>query len=164
VELQLLHAPEIKYTIDRAWGVVHNKHKKKDSVTAPPDASDPKSQESLQQLPLGQDIQRKRYWVADGPCTTLSPLYLLLFALEFNSYGRSFYHLSISCHLFFSSQCFGLFVITVAKAHELNVQSLVYYRFSANLHLNQSMEGYSYISIHFIHKRGIPWCDRGPQK
>jgi hypothetical protein len=71
VELQLTHNPDIKTTIDRAWGVVHNKHKKKEAATAPPDPSDPKSQERLQLLPLGQDNQRKRYWVADGPCSLL---------------------------------------------------------------------------------------------
>ncbi|KAF9015627.1 hypothetical protein BDQ17DRAFT_57632 [Cyathus striatus] len=65
VELQLTHSTEIKATIDRAWGVVHNKHKKKDAANAPPDPSDPKSQESLQLLPIGQDCQRKRYWVVD---------------------------------------------------------------------------------------------------
>ncbi|KIK96396.1 hypothetical protein PAXRUDRAFT_826021 [Paxillus rubicundulus Ve08.2h10] len=65
VELQLAHSIETKSTIDRAWGVMQNKHKKKDSVNAPPDASDAKSQEKLQLVPLGQDLSRKRYWVAD---------------------------------------------------------------------------------------------------
>ncbi|KAF8846030.1 hypothetical protein BDN67DRAFT_918061 [Paxillus ammoniavirescens] len=65
VELQLAHSIETKSTIDRAWGVMQNKHKKKDTVNAPPDASDAKSQEKLQLVPLGQDLSRKRYWVAD---------------------------------------------------------------------------------------------------
>jgi hypothetical protein len=69
VELQLCHTPEIKNTIDRAWGVVHNKHKKKDASTAPPDPNDPQSQERLQLVPLGQDSRRRRFWVADGPFT-----------------------------------------------------------------------------------------------
>ncbi|KAF8973533.1 hypothetical protein BDZ97DRAFT_1775592 [Flammula alnicola] len=64
VELQLCHAPDIKATIDNAWGVVHNKHKK-NQAPAPLDPSDPKSQEHLQLLPIGQDCQRKRYWIAD---------------------------------------------------------------------------------------------------
>ncbi|CAA7265919.1 unnamed protein product [Cyclocybe aegerita] len=64
VELQLCHAPEIKATIDRAWGVQHNKHKKP-APLAPLDPSDPKSQESLQLQPIGQDCSRKRFWVAD---------------------------------------------------------------------------------------------------
>lgn len=72
VELQLSHSVEIKQTIDRAWGVSQNKHKKKDASTAPPDASDPKSQERLQLIPIGQDCQRKRFWVADGPCTFIA--------------------------------------------------------------------------------------------
>ncbi|GLB35905.1 hypothetical protein LshimejAT787_0301930 [Lyophyllum shimeji] len=65
VELQLCHTAEIKGIIDRAWGVSQNKHKKKDAATAPPEPSDPKSQDSLQLLPIGQDSQRKRFWVAD---------------------------------------------------------------------------------------------------
>jgi hypothetical protein len=68
VELQLCHNTDIKTTIDRAWGVTQNKHKKKDSTTAPPDPDDPRSQEKLQLIPVGQDSLRKRYWVADGPC------------------------------------------------------------------------------------------------
>ncbi|KAF9270597.1 hypothetical protein L218DRAFT_914742 [Marasmius fiardii PR-910] len=65
VELQLCHSTEIKGKIDRAWGVHHNKNKKKDSPTVPPSPEDPESQANLQLLPLGQDITRKRYWVAD---------------------------------------------------------------------------------------------------
>ncbi|RDB29070.1 hypothetical protein Hypma_015794 [Hypsizygus marmoreus] len=65
VELQLCHNADIKATIDRAWGVSQHKHKKKDVATAPPEASDPKSQESLQLLPIGQDSHRKRFWIAD---------------------------------------------------------------------------------------------------
>ncbi|KAK7064079.1 peptidase family M3-domain-containing protein [Favolaschia claudopus] len=65
VELQLVHTPEIKATIDRAWGVSQNKHKKKDAASAPPDPTDAQSQAQLQLVPLGQDMQKKRYWVAD---------------------------------------------------------------------------------------------------
>ncbi|KZT30830.1 hypothetical protein NEOLEDRAFT_1174197 [Neolentinus lepideus HHB14362 ss-1] len=67
VELQLCHGAEIKANIDRAWGVVHNKHKKLAPEPAL-DPSNPNSQENLQLLPIGQDVARKRYWVADGPC------------------------------------------------------------------------------------------------
>ncbi|KAJ7619207.1 hypothetical protein DFH06DRAFT_78641 [Mycena polygramma] len=65
VELQLCHTPEIKSTIDRAWGVSQNKHKKKDAASAPPGPTDPQSQEQLQLVPMGQDSRRKRYWAAD---------------------------------------------------------------------------------------------------
>ncbi|KAF8807826.1 hypothetical protein BYT27DRAFT_7189920 [Phlegmacium glaucopus] len=65
VELQLCHAPEIKGNIDRAWGVVHNKHKKNQTSLPPLDPADPKSQENLQLLPIGQDAQRIRYWITD---------------------------------------------------------------------------------------------------
>ena len=68
-ELQLCHAPEIKGYIDHAWGVVHNKHKKNQTPLPSLDRSDPKSQENLQLLPIGQDVHRIRYWIADGPCT-----------------------------------------------------------------------------------------------
>ena len=59
----------MKATIDRAWGVVHNKHKKRD-ITPPPDPEDPRSRPNLEMLPVGQDVSKKRYWVADGPCTS----------------------------------------------------------------------------------------------
>ncbi|KAG1783504.1 hypothetical protein EV702DRAFT_1190527 [Suillus placidus] len=65
VELQLTHSIDIKSTVDRAWGVMQNKHKKKDPETAPPESNDSKSQQNLQLVPLGQDAQRRRYWVAD---------------------------------------------------------------------------------------------------
>ena len=68
VDVQLAHSTEVKNIIDRAWGVTQHKHKKKDPINASPDASDAKSQEKLQLIPLGQDSSRKRYWVADGPC------------------------------------------------------------------------------------------------
>jgi len=68
VELQLEHNAEIKNTIDLAWGVQHNKHKKREAQDVPPDPSDPKSKQNLQLNPIGQDTQRKRYWVVDGPC------------------------------------------------------------------------------------------------
>ncbi|THH13589.1 hypothetical protein EW146_g6651 [Bondarzewia mesenterica] len=66
VELQLTHGSEIKEKIDYAWGVVHNKHKKKEHADPPPlDPSDPFSMENLQFNPIGQDIRRRRYWVVD---------------------------------------------------------------------------------------------------
>lgn len=69
VELQLSHGPEIRKTIDNAWGIVHNKHRKKEVPDPPPlDPSDPNSMESLQFVPIGQDNARKRYWVVDGQC------------------------------------------------------------------------------------------------
>ena len=79
VELQLCHAPDIKATIDNAWGVVHNKHKKNQAPFVPLDPSDPKSREKLQLTPIGQDCQRKRYWIADGPCTSILQTVLLPF-------------------------------------------------------------------------------------
>ena len=72
MESQLIHSIDIKNTIDRAWGVMQNKHKKKDPETAPPDVNDAKSRLNLQLNPIGQDAQRKRYWVIDGPCAFIS--------------------------------------------------------------------------------------------
>ena len=71
VEMQLQYALDIKNAIDRAWGVTINKSKKKDPTLLPPGAEDPKSVEHLQLVPLGQDMDRKRYWVIDGPCILL---------------------------------------------------------------------------------------------
>ncbi|KAG6814107.1 hypothetical protein H0H92_002102 [Tricholoma furcatifolium] len=65
VELQLCHNADIKAMIDRAWGVAHSKHKKKDAATAPPEPSDPQSRQQLQLVPIGQDTKRTRYWVGD---------------------------------------------------------------------------------------------------
>jgi len=66
VELQLTHSTGIKSLIDRAWGVGHVKHKKKEPVNVPvPDPSDPFSREGLVYTPVGQDSSRKRYWVVD---------------------------------------------------------------------------------------------------
>ncbi|EMD41910.1 hypothetical protein CERSUDRAFT_110467 [Gelatoporia subvermispora B] len=65
VELQLCHSAEIKAVIDRAWGVIHNKHKKIEVTQLPPPPGDPQSQERLQLVPVGQDKERKRYWVID---------------------------------------------------------------------------------------------------
>lgn len=76
MELQLCHNPDIKGKIDRAWGVSQNKHKKKDAATAPPDPTDPYSQDNLQLVPIGQDSSRKRYWVADSTC--YSPSFVML--------------------------------------------------------------------------------------
>jgi hypothetical protein len=68
VEMQLSHQPEIKNIIDRAWGVVHQKQKKKEPTAGPSDSADSYTAEQLQQVPIGQDRERKRYWVVDGPC------------------------------------------------------------------------------------------------
>ncbi|KII94095.1 hypothetical protein PLICRDRAFT_695143 [Plicaturopsis crispa FD-325 SS-3] len=65
VELQLCHTPDVKNTIDQAWGVIHNKHKKKETASTQPDPNDPHSRENLQLVPIGQDSHRKRYWVID---------------------------------------------------------------------------------------------------
>jgi hypothetical protein len=56
-----------KAIIDRAWGVTQIKEKRKGTANADvSDATDSHSQENLTLSPLGQDINRKRYWVADG--------------------------------------------------------------------------------------------------
>ncbi|KAF8641162.1 hypothetical protein AX17_000797 [Amanita inopinata Kibby_2008] len=65
VELQLSHSSTIKGIIDRAWGVVHNKQKRKDMPATAPDPSNSQSWGNMQSVPLGQDRNRKRYWVAD---------------------------------------------------------------------------------------------------
>ncbi|KAG5220682.1 DUF1754-domain-containing protein [Salix suchowensis] len=76
-----ISSPEIKATIDHAWGVVHNKHKKKDSAAANGDP-DFKTQDGIQLIPIGQDMHRKRFWVIDGLCAFLFSvnLYLRVFA------------------------------------------------------------------------------------
>lgn len=65
VELQLVHSADIKAKLDRAWGVAPHKQKKKESEPSRPKAEDPFSRGRLQLLPIGQDMDRKRYWIAD---------------------------------------------------------------------------------------------------
>ncbi|PBK76777.1 hypothetical protein ARMSODRAFT_948612 [Armillaria solidipes] len=65
VELQLVHSADIKAKLDRAWGVAPHKQKKKESEPSRPKAEDPFSRTRLQLLPIGQDVDRKRYWIAD---------------------------------------------------------------------------------------------------
>ncbi|KAK0465606.1 uncharacterized protein EV420DRAFT_1515109 [Desarmillaria tabescens] len=65
VELQLVHSADIKAKLDRAWGVAPHKQKKKESDSSRPRAEDPFSRTRLQLLPIGQDVDRKRYWIAD---------------------------------------------------------------------------------------------------
>ncbi|KLO20645.1 hypothetical protein SCHPADRAFT_15551 [Schizopora paradoxa] len=65
VEFQLSGPSEAKDIIDRAWGVVHNKHRKREGLTAPPDPSDPLSVQNLVTNPIGTDKDRLRYWVFD---------------------------------------------------------------------------------------------------
>ena len=79
VELQLCHSQEIKAIIDRAYGVVHNKHKKTETPSLPPPPGDPHSQERLQLIPLGQDKERKRYWIVDGAFWNVS-VFIFVFA------------------------------------------------------------------------------------
>ncbi|KAF7784080.1 hypothetical protein Agabi119p4_245 [Agaricus bisporus var. burnettii] len=69
VELQLTHSLEIKATIDRAWGVVHNKHKKEKGVGAAGSSATASSELDRQFLgfqPYGYDAKRARYWVVDN--------------------------------------------------------------------------------------------------
>lgn len=66
VDLALVHNQEVRDTVDRAWGVVHNKHRKKETLVLPPDPSDPRSRENLAVIPIGQDKDRRRYWAFDG--------------------------------------------------------------------------------------------------
>lgn len=66
VDLQLIHNADIKGSLDTAWGVAINKHKKGDTAATVPDPTDPKSRENLTLAPIGEDISRIRYWVVDG--------------------------------------------------------------------------------------------------
>ncbi|TRM66101.1 hypothetical protein BD626DRAFT_486735 [Schizophyllum amplum] len=56
---------DFKLKILRQLVEMQLKHKKKDEKVPPPGPSDAHSQENLQLVPIGQDAQRLRYWVAD---------------------------------------------------------------------------------------------------
>jgi hypothetical protein len=147
----LAHSAGIKGLIDRAWGVGHVKHKKKEPADAPiPDPSDPFSRESLAYSPLGQDSSRKRYWVVDGMCTPLSPLgqYLRVFALI----------LTILCSPFFNGAAFAVrYLIStynVAFAHAPDPL-----RLTQGLPVDQPLEGYISLSNCIFYERGIRSLD-----
>ncbi|KIY69187.1 hypothetical protein CYLTODRAFT_350049 [Cylindrobasidium torrendii FP15055 ss-10] len=65
VEFQLCYKADIKGKIDRAWGVTPGKGRKKESASAQVKTEDV-PQDQLLLLPIGQDKDRKRYWVADA--------------------------------------------------------------------------------------------------
>ena len=143
VELQLEHNAEIKNTIDLAWGVQHNKHKKREAQDLPPDPSDPKSKQKLQLNPIGQDTQRKRYWVVDGPCI-------------FFQYSNP----SICAYLGGDAPpIFIIFVELSASAARSLSNSCVHlsylFRFTANIYFNESMENGGYFPDYFVYKGGI---------
>lgn len=85
VELQLTNNVETREIIDRAWGVVHNKHRKKETLAAPPEPSDPHSMQRLSTKPIGQDAERRRYWAFDGvyfleaPPSLFAVIYVVMF-------------------------------------------------------------------------------------
>ncbi|KIJ26909.1 hypothetical protein M422DRAFT_216084 [Sphaerobolus stellatus SS14] len=69
VEWVLCYSVEIKGVIDRAWGIVHMKHKKSNVEIAQeaqelPD-TDPFSRKNIVTIPLGQDAKKIRYWALD---------------------------------------------------------------------------------------------------
>lgn len=66
MEFQLCHSPDIKRSIDAAWGVGKNTHRKKNPDATVSVAEDGPRVEDLQLLPIGQDLKRRRYWVVDG--------------------------------------------------------------------------------------------------
>jgi len=82
---------------------VHNKHKKGHQ----PQVGDGITQEDLQLVPIGQDIDRKRFWIADGPCASFLTLpsvlqrYLRVFAdygfifRAFRAFGCAVLHLEM---------------------------------------------------------------------
>ena len=151
VELQLCHNAEIKAIIDRAWGVSQNKHKKKDASTAPPDPSDPKSQERLQLVPIGQDLRRTRYWVADGPCTSIayrdSSIQRPLFA---SIYGGTYFRCQLTRR--------ALFIIPWRNQivhFSLLTAFSIFTRFPTRFYIDESMEDHSDVSSGFFDKRGI---------
>jgi hypothetical protein len=78
VEFQLAHSADIKKSIDAAWGVGRNTHRKKDPNTPAAASEDGPRLEDLQLLPIGQDLKRRRYWVVDGEFIALEHAAALL--------------------------------------------------------------------------------------
>lgn len=145
-ELQLEHNAEIKSTIDLAWGVQHNKHKKKEVQDLPPDPSDPRSKERLQLIPIGQDTQRKRYWVVDGPC-------MLFYSLNF----------CICAYLRCVTAPVSIFVRNSGVCRPVLISSstpvtyLFYHfcRFTTDICLHKSLEDGSFLPDNLVNTGGI---------
>ena len=142
VELQLSHSAPIKAIIDRAWGVIHNKHKKAETTASPPPPSDPQSRENLQMIPLGQDKERKRYWAVDG-AYAISFLclrnlrYLCVFAFGAR---RSTCYRHLAAPFIHYIACFA------GVSNYLSFRSL-----ATSLRLYEPMEDYRHLPNHFIH-------------
>jgi hypothetical protein len=142
VELQLCHSSEIKNTIDNAWGVVHNKNKKAQSAHDARGTA--KTQADLQLIPIGQDINRKRYWVTDGPCTFVLRLDFPICVYLPENYFESFLPLSGP----------GL-PLKTSIGDGIMTKMLPYCRFSPCLCIHKPMEDYRDVSDHLNNARGI---------
>ena len=66
VELQLTHCQSIKDSINKAWNVGVNTHKKKEKENGSPSDNGGPSQESFATLPIATDASRLRYWHFDS--------------------------------------------------------------------------------------------------
>ena len=143
VELQLCHAPEIKGYIDHAWGVVHNKHKKNQTPLPSLDRSDPKSQENLQLLPIGQDVHRIRYWIADGPCTFIVKSW------------STFFIFAYICMEIFIRIPLSLFSSHINWFFSNLTCGLYFCRLTTLVHVYESLENHGHFPYYFVHPGGI---------
>ena len=66
VELQLTHCQSIRDTINKAWNIGVNTHKKKEKEAPAPAENSGPSQHSLATVPIATDASRLRYWHFDG--------------------------------------------------------------------------------------------------
>lgn len=72
VELQLTHCQNIRDTINKAWNVGINTHKKKEKDTLVQADSSGPSQQNLATAPIATDVARLRYWHFDGESSVRS--------------------------------------------------------------------------------------------
>lgn len=122
VEHVLCNSQQVREILDRAWGIKHMQHKKKEGETAPPDADDPMSQEHLVMEPIGQDKTKLRYWIVDGQLSLVvipvpSLTLLLIFVCSTISTIRDF---CLSVHAFF--RVLSLW-ITISSARPWKIDS-----------------------------------------
>lgn len=143
MELQLTHSQEIKAAIDRAWGVMHNKHKKEKGPGTAENSSSGLDRDILEFKPFGLDSKRERYWVVDSACSCFSTSCAVV--LPWNTFGYSRRVFPLLFVLSDSPILFRELIMTFSNV-----------RFTACLCIYESLEVKRIVQGRFVNARGVP--------